>query len=165
MSVLPFEAVVADHGPVVLRVVRALLGPVDADDAWSETFLAALQAYPRLRPESDVRAWLVTIAHRKAVDRLRASNRAPVATGDVGASTVGVQGGFDEAVVGRDPALWAALAALPFKQRAAVAYHHVAGLPYAEVGALIGSTEVAARRSASDGLAALRRTWTREEAS
>jgi DNA-directed RNA polymerase specialized sigma24 family protein len=165
VSVRPFESVVADHGPVVHRVVRALLGPVDADDAWSETFLAALEAYPRLRPDSDVRAWLVTIAHRKAVDRLRASSRAPVASGDVGASAGGVEVGFDDAVAGRDPALWAALAALPFKQRAAVAYHHVAGLPYAEVGALIGSSEVAARRSASDGLAALRRTWTREEAS
>lgn len=165
MSVRPFEAVVVDHGPVVLRVVRALLGPADADDAWSETFLAALEAYPRLRPGSDVRAWLVTIAHRKAVDRLRASSRAPVASSDVPALTAGVEAGFDEAVAGRDPALWAALAALPFKQRAAVAYHHVAGLPYAEVGALIGSSEVAARRSASDGLAALRRTWAREEAS
>jgi len=165
VSVRPFEAVVADHGPVVLRVVRALLGPADADDAWSETFLAALEAYPRLRPGSDVRGWLVTIAHRKAVDRLRASSRAPVASADVATLAGGVEDGFDEAVAERDPALWAALAALPFKQRAAVAYHHVAGLPYAEVGALIGSSEVAARRSASDGVAALRRTWAREEAS
>ena len=43
----PFEEVVAEHGPTVLRVCRAVLGPVDAEDAWSETFLAALRAYPR----------------------------------------------------------------------------------------------------------------------
>ena len=159
----PFEAVVDEHGTVVLRVVRALLGPTDAEDAWSETFLAALEAYPRLRPGSDVRAWLVTIAHHKAVDRLRAGSRAPVPTGEI-ASVAGAVD-FDEGAAGRDPALWAALAGLPFKQRAAVAYHHLAGLPYAEVGALLGSSEVAARRSASDGLAALRRTWSREEAS
>lgn len=163
MSVRPFEAVVDEHGAVVLRVVRALLGPVDAEDAWSDTFLAALEAYPRLRPDSDVRGWLVTIAHRKAVDRLRAGARAPVPTGELPAAVDGSEP--DAAVSGHDPALWAALAALPFKQRAAVAYHHVAGLPYAEVGALIGSSEVAARRSASDGLASLRRTWSREEAS
>ena len=50
----PFEAIVAEHGAVVMRVCRALLGPVDADDAWSETFLAALRAYPGLRPGSNV---------------------------------------------------------------------------------------------------------------
>jgi DNA-directed RNA polymerase specialized sigma24 family protein len=42
----PFDAVVAEHGSTVLRVCRALLNRVDADDAWSETFLAALRAYP-----------------------------------------------------------------------------------------------------------------------
>src|SRR5215467_8394953 len=61
----PFEEVVTAHGPTVLRVCRAVLGSVDADDAWSETFLAALRAYPTLEPGSNVEAWLVTIAHRK----------------------------------------------------------------------------------------------------
>ena len=160
MSARPFEAIVDEHGDVVLRVVRALLGPVDAEDAWSETFLAALEAYPRLRRDSNVRGWLVTIAHRKAVDRLRAEARAPVPTADVPEPRCSGASQPD-----RDPAVWAALGALPFKQRAAVAYHHLAGLPYAEVAALIGSTEVAARRSACDGLATLRSTYAREEAS
>src|SRR5690606_33992095 len=44
----PFEQAVTDHGAVVLRVCRATLGPADADDAWSETFLAALRASPDL---------------------------------------------------------------------------------------------------------------------
>ena len=43
-----------------------------------ETFLAALRAYPDLRPDSNVRAWLVTIAHRKAIDVTRATARRPV---------------------------------------------------------------------------------------
>ena len=60
---------------MVMRVCRALLGPADADDAWSETFISALRAYPRLRPGSNVRGWLVTIAHRKAIDQLRAKQR------------------------------------------------------------------------------------------
>jgi len=58
----PFEQVVAEHGAVVWRVCRALLGPADADDAWQETFLAALAAYPRLRPDSNVRGWLVRLS-------------------------------------------------------------------------------------------------------
>ena len=156
----PFEELVDEHGAVVLRVVRALLGPVDAADAWSETFLAALEAYPRLRPGSNVRGWLVTIAHRKAIDHLRAASRAPVPTEHLPERTPDVGQGTDS-----DPELWEALAALPFKQRAAVAHHHLAGLPYAEVGALIDSSEVAARRSAADGLANLRRTYRRGKAS
>lgn len=153
MGKRPFEEVVDEHGVVVMRVVRALLGPADTDDAWSETFLAALQAYPRLRPGSNVRAWLVTIAHRKAIDQLRRRDRRPVPYGELPEQPSG-----DEGPVDRDPAVWAALAQLPFKQRAAVVYHHLGGLPYAAVGALIDSSEVAARRSAADGIARLRRS-------
>ena len=61
-----FEHVVAEHGTTVLRVCRAIVGPADADDAWSETFLAAMRAYPELPGDANVEAWLVTIAHRKA---------------------------------------------------------------------------------------------------
>lgn len=141
---------------MVMRVVRALLGPDEAADAWSDTFLSALEAYPRLRPDSDVRAWLVTIAHRKAVDHLRVTARVPVPCDHLPDRAV-PEGPGDEG----DPDLWRAVGALPFKQRAAIAYHHLAGLPYVEVAALIDSTEGAARRSAADGIAALRRIYSR----
>jgi RNA polymerase sigma factor (sigma-70 family) len=154
----PFEEVLSEHGSVVMRVCAALLDRADAEDAWSETFLAALQAYPRLRTGSNVRGWLVTIAHRKAIDILRARARAPRPTGEVPEPAAGAPA----SPVDRDPELWAALRALPFKQRGAVAYHYLAGLPYAEVGVLLGSSEEAARRSAADGLARLRQTYTKE---
>ena len=141
-----------ETGPVVMRVCRAMLPTTDAEDAWAETFVAALRAYPRLRPDSNVRGWLVTIAHRKAIDAIRARQRAPMPTADLPERVV------DGEVVVDDDELWAALAALPFKQRAAVVYHHLAGLPYAEVGAVLDSSAAAARRSAADGLASLRRT-------
>ena len=150
----PFEQIVADHGAVVMRVCRALLPPADAEDAWSETFLAALRAYPDLRPGSRVEGWLVTIAHRKAIDQLRRTQRGPSPTGEV-VDRPAPYGIPDPA----DAELRAALDALPPKQRGAVLYHHVAGLPYAEVGELLDSSEVAARRSASDGLANLRRIY------
>jgi RNA polymerase sigma factor (sigma-70 family) len=156
MRARPFEELIDDHGTVVLRVVRALLGPADAEDAWSETFLAALEAYPRLRPGSNERGWLVTIAHRKAIDQLRAKARAPLPSDDLPSAVP-----HEDTVTDRDPELWGALQALPFKQRAAVSYHYLAGLPYAEVGALIESSEAAARRSAADGVATLRKTYTR----
>jgi DNA-directed RNA polymerase specialized sigma24 family protein len=57
--------------------------------------------------------------------------------------------------------LRAALDALTPRQRAAVVYHHLVGLPYAEVAQLIGSTTDAARRSAADGIARLRSDYPR----
>jgi DNA-directed RNA polymerase specialized sigma24 family protein len=48
----------------VLRVCRVLLAGPDADDAWSETFLAAMRAYLDLPGSANVETWLVTIAHR-----------------------------------------------------------------------------------------------------
>src|SRR5699024_12767258 len=69
---LPFEQAVATHGETVLRVCRAVLGPgSDADGAWSETFLAALKAWPELDENTNVEAWLVRVAQRKAIDITR----------------------------------------------------------------------------------------------
>jgi RNA polymerase sigma factor (sigma-70 family) len=154
----PFEEIVAAHGTVVMRVCRALLGPTDAEDAWAETFLSALRAYPSLRPDSNVRGWLVTIAHRKAIDQIRARERAPRPT-DRLPETASSDGNPD---VAPDTELWVALAALPPRQRAAVVYHHVAGLPYVEIGALLETSTAAARRSAADGIARLRQHYQEE---
>ncbi|SEO57401.1 RNA polymerase sigma factor [Actinacidiphila rubida] len=150
----PFEQVVAEHGPMVLRVVRAVLGPDDAEDAWSETFLAALRAYPELPADTNVEAWLVTVAHRKAIDVTRANARRPAPVGAVPdrPARTGRPDDFD-------PDLWQALAALPDRQRQAVAYHYLAGLPYREIAALAGGSTDAARRAAADGMRTLRRTY------
>jgi RNA polymerase sigma factor (sigma-70 family) len=153
----PFERVVERHGPTVLRVCRAVLGPVAADDAWSETFLAAMRAYPNLRPDSNVEAWLVTIAHRKALDQVRAAARQPVPIAELperpgpDSTANGVTGEWSE--------LWTALRELPLKQRQTVAYHHLAGMPYAEIADLVGGTPEAARRAAADGIARLRKNY------
>ncbi len=79
----PFSEVVSRHGPTVLRVCRAVVGPVDADDAWSETFLSALRAYPTLPADANVEAWLVTIAHRKVIDLVRKAQRSATPVAEV----------------------------------------------------------------------------------
>lgn len=154
----PFEAIVEEHGARVLRVCRAVVGPVDAEDAWSETFLSALTAYPRLQPGSDVAAWLVTIAHRKAVDILRARSRSAIPVGEVPerASTLGIPDAGDVE-------LWASVAALPERQRQAVAYHYLGGLPHGETAELIGGSADSVRRAAADGIAALRKNYSTGE--
>jgi RNA polymerase sigma factor (sigma-70 family) len=148
----PFEAVVEAHGATVLRVCRAVLGAVDADDAWSETFLSALKAYPDLPADANVEAWLVTIAHRKAIDVIRAAKRRAIPADRLPETPVAP-------VDGPDPELAAALARLPAKQKQAVAYHYLAGLPYSDVAAVLGGTTDAARRAAASGIATLRRTY------
>ncbi|EWT02592.1 RNA polymerase sigma24 factor [Intrasporangium oryzae NRRL B-24470] len=153
----PFEQAVADHGAVVLRVCRAVVGPDDAEDAWSEAFLSALRAWPELPDDANVRAWLVTIAHRKAIDVRRAQARRAIPVEALPEQPTRHEDGPEGALP--DDALWSALAGLPDKQRLCVAYHHVAGLPHADVAGLVGGTAAAARRAAADGIAALRRTY------
>jgi RNA polymerase sigma factor (sigma-70 family) len=154
----PFEAIVARYGPAVLRVCRAVLGPAAAEDAWSETFLSAMQAYPDLRPDSNVEAWLVTIAHRKAIDQLRAESRRAIPTDDLPEKPSKESGPGSW-----ESELWAALRELPLKQRETLAYHYLAGLPYAEVAEILGGSPEAARRAAADGIATLRRTYLKGE--
>ena len=149
----PFENVVARHGATVLRVVRAVLGHADADDAWSDTFLAAMKAYSELPADANVEAWLVTIAHRKAIDITRASARRAIPVPDTPDRP------SPSYADKHHPGLTEAVASLPTKQRQAVAYHYLAGLPYAEIAALLDSTAAAARRAAADGIATLRRTY------
>ena len=150
----PFEKVVEEHGGTVLRVCRVIVGVHDAEDAWSETFLAAMRSYPDLPDDANAEAWLVTIAHRKAIDVLRARKRQPAPVGEIPEvpTVLGLPGS-------EDGDLWQAVAALPEKQRQAVAYHYVAGLAYAEIAEILGGTTDAARRAAAAGVRNLRKNY------
>jgi RNA polymerase sigma factor (sigma-70 family) len=150
----PFERVVADYGPTVLRVCQGVLGShPDGEDAWGETFLVAMRAYPELPTDANVEAWLVTIAHRKAIDVTRARRRRPVPMGELpdGPSPDGVPRNVDDELRG-------AVMALPPRQRQAVVYHYLGGLPYREVAGILGGSAEAARRAAADGIKRLRLT-------
>lgn len=147
-----------DHGEDVFRFLVALAGRQEADDCLQETLMSAIRAYPRLPAGANVRAWLFTIARRKAVDAHRARRRRavpldqlpdPVATATAAADGLGV-----------DPELWGLVRALPTKQRAAVALRFVAGLSHAEVGGALGCSEDAARQNLHAGLNRLREEWT-----
>ena len=104
-----------------------------------------------LPPDVNTEAWLVRIAHRKAIDLGRARARRPVPTAAIPDRSI------DGPAADDNDELWIAIAALPLRQRQAVAFHHLAGRPYAEVAELIGGTAEAARRAASDGIASLRK--------
>lgn len=150
----PFETVVVVHGATVLRVCRAMLGVHDADDAWSETFLAAMRAYPDLPDTANVEAWLVTIARRKAVDVHRAARRNPLPVEILPevSSELGIPGQDDTD-------LWAAVGRLPEKQRQAITFRYLVGMSHAEIAGILGGTVDAARRAAADGLKNLRKNY------
>ena len=114
--------------------------------------MAALRAYPNLRSDSNLRGWLMTIAHRKAIDHVRARARRPVPDAEAGVTTA-VE---DPPASGLDP-LWGRVARLPDKQRTAVALRFLGDLSHAEIGETMGISEAAARRNVHQGLQRLRK--------
>jgi RNA polymerase sigma factor (sigma-70 family) len=83
VAAAPFQAFLDDHRDQVYRFLVASVGRDEADDCFQETFLSAMRAYPRLRPNSNLRAWVLTIAHRKALDCHRSRGRRPLPVADV----------------------------------------------------------------------------------
>lgn len=145
----PFQRFLDEHREAVYRFLVASAGPAEADDCFQETFLAALRAYPRLRDASNLRGWVMTIAHRKAMDAHRGRRRRAEPVGEVPERP---------APASRDPepALWRAVRALPDGQRGAVFMRFVADLPYADIAAALGCTPEAARQRVRDGLKKLK---------
>jgi RNA polymerase sigma factor (sigma-70 family) len=150
----PFQVLIDAHGDAVHRFLVASAGPGAADDCFQETFIAALRAYPRLRHGSNLRAWLFTIARSKAVDHHRATRRAPLPVGELPERAAA------ERAEPPNGDLWAAVAALPEKQRAAVTLRFVADLSHREIGAVLDCSDAAARRSVHEGLKRLREVQT-----
>jgi RNA polymerase sigma factor (sigma-70 family) len=145
----PFQALIDEHAADVMAVLRGAVGRADADDCFQDTFLSALRAYPKLRDGGNLRGWLITIAHRKAVDHHRARGRRAVPVAEVA----------DAAVHDPEPGegIWTAVGALPPKQRAAVTLRYAGDLPHAEIAAALGCSPEAARRSLHEGVKRLRR--------
>jgi RNA polymerase sigma factor (sigma-70 family) len=148
----PFQVLIDEHAATVMAVLRGAVGREGAEDCFQETFLAALRAYPELNDDRNLRGWLVTIAHRKAVDHHRARGRRPVPVAEPPeqATEVDFAGAADDGV-------WAAVGALPPKQRAAVTLRYAGDLPHAEIAAALGCSPEAARRSLHEGIKRLRK--------
>ena len=149
MALPPFQAFFDSHRDEVIGFLVALVGPVDADDCFQETFIAALRAYPRLRPDSNLRAWVLTIARRKALDHHRARGRRAVPSDNLPEEAVAPPGDGE-------PELWAAVRELPERQRAAVFLRYAGDLPHRDIASVLESSEDAARKNVSDGLRKLK---------
>jgi RNA polymerase sigma factor (sigma-70 family) len=149
----PFQLLLDAHSAALHRFCIVHAGPHHGPDVFQEAVLAALRAYPDLRDGSNLRGWLFKIAARKAIDHHRATGRRPI-------PTEGLPEQGTDLVVG-DGDLWAAVAALPDKQRGAIALRFLGDLPYAEIAAALDCSEAAARQNVRAGLASLRVEVTR----
>jgi RNA polymerase sigma factor (sigma-70 family) len=155
----PFQNLLDSHARDVHRFLIATVGRLDADDVYQETWLAALRAYPGLTDASNLRGWLFTIAHRKAIDHARARARRAMPVPEP--ADLEAAPASDGAVTRPDEDLWSSVAALPDKQRTAVALRFIADSAYAEIATAMEISEPAARRNVHEGLKRLREERTR----
>ncbi len=167
MTIPPFQALLDAHGRDVHRFLTATVGRSDADDCYQDTWLAALRAYPRLHDARNLRSWIFTVAHRKAIDHANARRRRaiPVAELPEGRAASGhplpgpaVAGGpaADPTAADGRPELWEQVRRLPPKQRTAIALRFIADAAHAEIAQVMGISEEAARRNVHEGLKRLR---------
>jgi RNA polymerase sigma factor (sigma-70 family) len=157
----PFQALLDEHRVDVYRYCVATAGRSEADDCFQETWIAALRAYPKLRRADNLRAWLLRIAHNKAMDLHRSRARRPVPVEAVPEPAAGGAPAPGEGPLpDEEPELWEAVRGLPPKQRTAVFCRTVLGMPYEELARLLESSEDAARRNVFEGLRTLREGWT-----
>jgi len=153
VSLPAFQTLLDRHGGAVHRFLVASVGAAEADDCFQEACIAALRAYPRLDNADNLRAWLLKIAQRKAIDAHRARERRPTPIGEPPERAT--PGGFGPVESNGQP-IWARVRALPEKQRMAVFLRSVADLSYADVGRALDCSPDAARRNVHEGLKRLR---------
>ncbi len=159
MQLPPFQALLDAHATDVHRFLVASVGPVEADDAYQETWLAALRHYPQLHDASNLRGWLLTIAHRKAIDGVRARRRAAVPVGEAPPCDARAQLEAASPPGGDD--VWELVRRLPDKQRTALALRYVLDADYALIAQAMAISPEAARRNVHEALKRLRSEYQR----
>ena len=149
VAIPPFETFYVEHRSEVLALLRRKLGRDRADDAFQETFLRALRAYPRLDHGEHLRAWVLTIASRVAIDVHRRA-RPPVEMPDLAHEDA--RPAYED--------LGELTDGLPPKERAAVVLRYGYDLTYDQIATALASTPEAARQAASAGVRRLRKEKT-----
>jgi RNA polymerase sigma factor (sigma-70 family) len=145
----PFQSLLDEHRHDVLGFLIAAVGHQDAEDCFQETFLAALRAYPRIEEDRNLKGWLLTIAHRKAIDHHRARGRRATPLAEPPEIAIDEPDRSNRGI-------WRAVAVLPPKQRSAVALRFACDMPHREIAAALDCSEEAARRNVHEGVKKLR---------
>jgi len=131
----------------VYRYLYSQIGdPADAEDLTSQTFLSALEALPRYRHRGRFAAWLFVIARRKALDYFRLHRPQVDLDGlPVHADGADSAGHVIQSQHWQD--LSQRIAALTDEEQDLLRLRYVADLSFAEIGAILGKSEQAAKKS------------------
>lgn len=141
-------------------VLRVLVDRSQSEEVLQEVFLEIWQSASRFAPNrGQARSWILTIAHRRAVDRVRSSQ----------ASTDrDVRAGFRDLDVAHDSVVeqvelriegekvTAALSSLPEAQKEALTLAYYGGYSQSEIAALVGAPLGTIKTRMRDGLSRLR---------
>jgi RNA polymerase sigma-70 factor, ECF subfamily len=160
---LPFDEIMRRHERELLRyLLRVTANREDALDLFQETWLRAYRAFPRLRPESQVRPWLYAIAVNLSRNRARDGvRRARVfAANRKDHSVADEMDGGDWRSCGNDGyasvRFRELIAALPRRQREALRLRYISGLGYDEIAEIMHCSEENARANVSQAVKKLK---------
>ncbi len=142
-------------------ILRVLVNRAQSEEVLQEVFLEIWQSAASFAPnKGQGRTWIMTIAHRRAVDRVR-SARAGAARDeraglrDIHTAQAGVEEQVELRIESRRVA--GALAALPEAQREALTLAYFGGYSQSEIAALTGAALGTIKTRMRDGLSRLRR--------
>ncbi|WP_280399507.1 sigma-70 family RNA polymerase sigma factor [Nocardia carnea] len=117
----------------VWRFVAHLTDVQSADDLTQETFLRAMGSLPRFAGRSTARTWLLSIARRAVIDRLRTASARPRTTGGADWETaIEQRRDRHDTDVGEEMVVADFLRHLPADRREAFVLTQILGLTYAE---------------------------------
>lgn len=163
---LPFEQIMQRHEREIMRYLLRVSGDrEDASDLFQETWLRAYRAYPRLKPESDVRPWLYAIAINLCRNRARdGARRARVMVAEdqekPAAERIGkLSRALDENDGYAAVHLREIITALPGRQREALHLRYFSGLNYADIAAVLDCSQESARANVFQAVRKLKSMW------
>lgn len=160
------EACYRQLGPMVLAYLRRQLPAPDAEDVLQQVFLELWRSRHLYDPARPIEAWLLGIAHKRAVDHLRRLGRSAPVNAEGGSEMAG-QGeptDFAEAFVTAD-AVRGALSGLPEEQRETLFLAYFADLTQPQIAQRLGIPVGTVKARSHRGLKSLARALVPEDES
>ncbi|OJU41744.1 MAG: RNA polymerase subunit sigma [Microbacterium sp. 69-10] len=145
---------------VFALILRVVVNRSQSEEVLQEVFLEIWQSAGRFAPNrGQGRSWVLTIAHRRAVDRVRASQSSSdrdvrVGVRDLDAARDVVEEAVEAQIEGER--VVAALSALPEAQQEALILAYYGGYSQTEISALTGAPLGTIKTRMRDGLTRLR---------
>jgi len=156
-DVMAFESLYAELAGPVRGYLQALTRDLArADDLLQETFFHVHRARQTYDPSRSAKAWVYAIAHNVFLMWRRGAGRLARHEGPAGDEMSDVPVPAEAETLAARDLVRRALARLPEAQREALLLHHVEGLSFREVGAVQGTTALAAKLRAHRGMVELR---------